>query len=395
MRDLGSDGSELDRDSIEDQIRQSRAAPAEPGRVGHHDILRETIRLPRGDMTSVYQIRGGRVVVVRALEGSYRDDVAAALLDAVDDLAEGTDLGPVVHLRPINIAGFPLDRAVVLGPAANRCFPGTPTLTARSVQVLPVHRSEVIDGEEGAGFWFAMSAKCLGGIDGLWARQPRPRAAVRLLDDWPGGPLRRGPSLFSVPARNLMEAYLLELPRGVRALVRDARGYEMVLHREWDRLVGTLAAPDGSPNINVVVPRHLAWEVFSPLFHGGNPDPAAFAPVASTREANLLEMTYSSRDCGHADLPVPQVLDDCLARVRNQITRDAGNFATFTARSGAVVQVLMEADGRLWLETPSPATHQVRGRHVTIDEAERMITVLARQDRSAVEELGNLETRNY
>lgn len=110
-------------------------------------------------MTSVYQIRSGRVVVIRALEGSYREDVAAALLDAVDDLAEANDLGTVVHLRPIDVAGFPLDRAVVLGPTANHCFPDTPALAVRSVQVLPVHSSEVIDGEDSGEFWFAMSRK--------------------------------------------------------------------------------------------------------------------------------------------------------------------------------------------------------------------------------------------
>lgn len=198
-----------------------------------------------------------------------------------------------------------------------------------------------------------------------------------------------------MPADNLMERYLPDLARGVRVLVRDVRGYELVLHREWDQLVGRLAAPDESATVEVAVPRHLAWEVFSPVFHGDDLDLVAVTAVAATLEPDLLEMTYSSRDRGHADLPVPQALDDCLARVRNHVARDVGNFATFTARSGAVVQLRTEADGRLWLETPDPARREARGRHVTLAEAERVITVLARENRSAVEELGVLETRNY
>jgi hypothetical protein len=91
--------------------------------------------------------------------------------------------------------------------------------------------------------------------------------------------------------------------------------------------------------------------MLSPLFHGDDLDQVALTAEAGARQADLLEVTYASHDRGHADLPIPASLSDCLARVRNHVTRDTGNFATFAARSGAAVQLLMEAGGRRWLET--------------------------------------------
>jgi hypothetical protein len=46
---------------------------------------------------------------------------------------------------------------------------------------------------------------------------------------------------------------------------------------------------------------------------------------------------------------------------------------------------------RLWLETPEPEHRRSRGRHVTLDEAAQMITAHAREDRVAVDDLGDLE----
>lgn len=391
----GGSGPGQDQALVRDLIAQSLSAPAESARIGRHDVLRETLRIPRGDVTSVYQIQDGRVVVVRARDGSYRDDVAAALLDAADEVAGADSLGAAVHVRPISVTGFPLDRAVVLGPAASRCFAGTPALAARSVRVLPAHRSEVIDGEDSAQFWYVMSSMCLGAIDGLWARQPNPRAAMLLLDDWPGGPLVRTARPVPIAAETLMGSYLPGVPRGVRALVRDVRGYELVLHREWDQLTGTLTAPQQPAGTSVAVGRQRAWEAFAPLFRGADPDLGALTAGGGAREADLLEMTYSSRDRGYASLPVPAALDECLDRIRIHLTRDPGNLASFNGRSGAIVQLVHEGGGRLWLEAPDPAARLARGRHVSVTEAERMLTVLAREDRSAVSELGNLEILRY
>lgn len=47
---------------------------------------------------------------------------------------------------------------------------------------------------------------------------------------------------------------------------------------------------------------------------------------------------------------------------------------------------------RLWLETPEPAHHRSRGRYVTRAEASTMIQALARENRVAVDDLGDLET---
>src|SRR4051812_24740231 len=96
---------------LEDLIQEGRLSPSVPAKIGRHDVLVEAG--PIG--TSVYQIRGERVLTVRGNRG-YREEIVAALLDAVDDLADADDLGSVVRVCPIEVPGFALDRAALLGP---------------------------------------------------------------------------------------------------------------------------------------------------------------------------------------------------------------------------------------------------------------------------------------
>jgi hypothetical protein len=44
-------------------------------------------------------------------------------------------------------------------------------------------------------------------------------------------------------------------------------------------------------------------------------------------------------------------------------------------------------DGRLWLETPHPQDATATGKQATLDEAERMLAILATEGRAAVAEL--------
>jgi hypothetical protein len=124
-------------------VQDGRPAPAVRSRIGRHQVLVEDT--PFG--TSVYRIRGDRVLTMRANKG-FRDDIAAALLDAVDDLVDGESRGARVHLRPIDVSEFPLDRAALLGPGQSDFFGGRPSLDRCGLQVIPVHRSEAAAREE-------------------------------------------------------------------------------------------------------------------------------------------------------------------------------------------------------------------------------------------------------
>jgi hypothetical protein len=382
---------------IADLIRQLRGTQVFPATLGRRDVLVETMQGGRGAVTCVYEIRADRVTVLRAIEDSYREDVAIALLDAVDELADPGELGPVARIRPMQVEGFGLDRAAVLGPGGHQEFREAPSLARRTVGVVPVQHSEVVDGEDQAAFWFAMSNKGLGLSAYQWNRDPRPRADIRLLDDWPGGPLRRSRRLTSRRAERLIREEVPNLARGVRMLVRDVRGYELILRRQWDRLVGTATAPHDTTAVEVDLARLAAWDALAPLFQGEDVDLTALSTATSGEptEADMLELTYSTQDRGYASLPVLRPLDECVARLSTQIVRSVGNVAVFESRSGVIVQVRVEDGQRLWLETPDPTLGRSRGRHVTLDEAARMLEILAGADRSAVDELGDLRTRDW
>jgi hypothetical protein len=71
-----------------------------------------------------------------------------------------------------------------------------------------------------------------------------------------------------------------------------------------------------------------------------------------------------------------------------------GAWASYAGGGGGIVQVKWQ-EQRLWLESPDPAAGHSVGRHVTLAEAEQMITILAMRDRVAVQDLGSLETRPW
>lgn len=371
---------------LEELIQEGRPAPSAPVRLGRHDVLVEAT----GYGTSVYLVRGGRVLTLRANTG-YREDVAIALLDATAGLMDADDLGDRVHLRPIEVPGFALDRAALLGPGRAHFFRGKPALAGLGLQVVPVHRSETADGEACERFEHAVLGKGLAVRHHDWTRDPRPRADVRRLDDLPDGPYagNRKPTVRS--AQDVLDREVPDLMEGVRLSLRDMRGRELRLHREWDRIRGTLHVP-GEAAAEVSVPRSSAWRALGPLFLGGEVDSAALSGAAAEPHEAMLEMRVNDRERGrHDERRRPQALDGCLRWLRALAPTD-GNFLVFAGRSGGVVQMIWQEGPRLWLEAPEPAHRRSRGRHVTLEEAERMITILAEQDRVAVDDLGDLRT---
>ncbi|GLY90962.1 hypothetical protein [Actinoallomurus iriomotensis] len=381
--------------ALEDLIREGRIGTFAPARIGGHDVLVETD--PIG--TSVYQIRGERVLTLRGNRG-YREEIVAALLDAVDDLADADDLGSIVRLRPIEVPGFALDRAALLGPGHTDFFKNSP-LADRGMQVIPVHRSEAVDGEEYATFWPGVIGRNLGIRQLDWTREPSPRADVRRLDDGEGGLYRRkgsrrSPKAGMVTAKTVLKHDLPGLLDGVRLSAMDVRGHDLRLHREFDRLRGTLHLPGGSEVVDVDIPRLSALAVFGPLFAGADFDAAALAAASASPPEDMLEMRVNDEGRRRYDSEAhPASLEECLEWLRALCPHD-GNFLVFCGRSGGCVQMMWQSkpesqEPRLWLETPELEHRRSRGRHVTLDEAERMITVLAREDRVAVDDLGDLE----
>jgi hypothetical protein len=372
----------VDDAPLADLIQEDRPGPAVPARIGRHDVLVES-----GFGVLVYQIRGDRVLVVHANKG-YREDVVAALLDAVDDLANSDDLGSLVRLRPIQVPGFALDRAALLGPGHSPFFKNTP-LDDRGMQVIPVHRSEAVDGEEYGAFWPGVIGKNLAIRHHDWTREPSPRADVRRLDDVPNGPYdhhRSNAKPGVVRARMLLERTLPTLPKDVRLSAMDTRGRELRLCREWDRLRGTLELPGEAEAVDVDIPRLSAWAVFGPMFGG-----AEFDPASQEGPWPPEHMLLMSRPRHHDDHPAS--LEECLQWLDALAPAD-GNYLVFVGKSEGVIQMRWQgpSEPELWLETPEPAHRRSRGRYVTRDEAATMIQALAREDRVAVDDLGGLET---
>lgn len=352
--------------SLEEMVRQGRPWPSVPARIGRHDVLVEAG--PIG--TSVYQIRGGRVLTLRANKG-YREDVAAALLDAVDDLADAGDLGSTVRMPPIEGVEFALDRAVLLGPEFTDFFRTTP-LADRGMQVIPVHRCEVRDGEEYDAFWPSVLGKNLGIRHLDWTREPSPRADVRRLDDGKGGLYRAGNSRRNskpalTRARSVLEQDCPGLLDGVRLSVVDVRGHDLRLHREWDRLRGTLQIPGRAETIEVDVPRLSAWAVFGPMFGGADFDPAALSAATAEPPEDMLEIQVNDAERRrHDGEGRPATLRECLAWLR-ALARTEGDFLVFSSRSGRILQMRRQdrpgREGpRLWAETPEPTLRRSRGR---------------------------------
>jgi hypothetical protein len=120
----------------------------------------------------------------------------------------------------------------------------------------------------------------------------------------------------------------------------------------------------------------------------GGPAPSASGP-------DHLAVRYCDYQRGrYEDEAVPMSLAEAKT-VLLDLTPQANNFAVFEGRSGGVIQICWEKGRRLWLETLDRTARCSRGRHVTPDEADDLVTALAREDRVALDRLGDLETRPW
>ncbi|WP_163511310.1 DUF6891 domain-containing protein [Fodinicola acaciae] len=137
---------------------------------------------------------------------------------------------------------------------------------------------------------------------------------------------------------------------------------------------------DAAKRIRVPLTWHRRWL--------GDPGPAAYNESADDR----LVVTYFDRVRNNADVELLLSFADCKSLL-DRLPAGEGNFATFRGRSGDIVQIYYEP--RLWLDSPDPTARVSRGRYATVAEVVRMVDVLAREDRVALHELGELEVRPW
>lgn len=163
----------------------------------------------------------------------------------------------------------------------------------------------------------------------------------------------------------------------------SADGRRLEAYRDWDRLVGTVSDGTDDFGTEYSVGRMDAWSLVTCL-HGD--EPPQYSGAAEERE--LLEVTFDHW-AGRSAGALPMSVTESVSVLRNPVR--TGGWATYATRSGAVVQHMWQAGPKLWLESPDQAAGLSRGRHVTLAEAEQMITILAREDRVAIGDLG--ETR--
>ncbi|AVT32683.1 hypothetical protein C6361_28070 [Plantactinospora sp. BC1] len=104
-------------------------------------------------------------------------------------------------------------------------------------------------------------------------------------------------------------------------------------------------------------------------------------------DGGLVEATWE-HSAGREYQGVPLSLRESVDLLRRMPVR-TGAWVSFLGRSGGIVQMRWK-ERRLWLETPDPEAAASLGRHVTIPEAERMVGVLAVEDRVAVADLGDV-----
>jgi hypothetical protein len=110
-------------------------------------------------------------------------------------------------------------------------------------------------------------------------------------------------------------------------------------------------------------------------------------------ETGLIEVTYQCMPTGPQQAAGrPMSLPEILAVVRRLPTRtDSWLAATHEA---GVVQMRWE-NGKLWLESPFVAESASVGKYASLDEAERMLTILATENRNAIRELDGVTTKPW
>ena len=203
---------------------------------------------------------------------------------------------------------------------------------------------------------------------------------LEVLGDWPR-PYATAPGQAS--AKRLASLHRPWLPAGVRVRL-SADGRRLEAYREWGRLVGTVSDGTDGSGTEYSVGRMDAWSLLTCL-RGDEPPP--YSGAAEERE--LLEVTFDHW-AGRSAGALPMSVAESVSVLRNMPVR-TGGWATYATRSGALVQHMWEAGPTLWIESPDQTASLSRGRHVTLAEADQVITILARQDRVAIGDLG--ETR--
>jgi hypothetical protein len=167
----------------------------------------------------------------------------------------------------------------------------------------------------------------------------------------------------------LTQLLLPWLPDGVKVRVGGA----LVVHRNHHRLV----SEDGR-----AVGRFDGLR----LIQGGE--------AVAGEEPGLLDVTYEYLPTGPSEAASrPMVLPELLDVVRRLPTR-TDSWLSAISGTGGIVQMRWE-DGRLWLETPHPDDGTATGKHASLAEAERMLTILATEDRVAIAELDGVTTQGW
>ncbi|MEV0900747.1 hypothetical protein [Actinoplanes sp. NPDC049802] len=175
-------------------------------------------------------------------------------------------------------------------------------------------------------------------------------------------------------AAALGEVELPWLPAGVEVRLTEG-GRSVVVRREFDRLV----ADDGRATGR--------FDGLRLLEDGG----VETEPVA---EAGLIEVTYQTMPSGPAQhAGRPMTIAEVTEVLRRLPTR-TGSWLSAVGRSGGCVQMACEETG-LWLETPDVEAAASIGKQATLDEAERMLGVLADEDRVAIRELPEVISRPW
>jgi hypothetical protein len=205
-----------------------------------------------------------------------------------------------------------------------------------------------------------------------WARRRHGRMAAYPTSDpsEPAVTVRFTPERHRVdPAMSAAALAQLELPW----LPEDAsaRVGDVVLHRTRHRLVcGDGRAAGRFDGLRLLRGDDTSGEV---------PD-----------EPGLVEVTYCNLPTGVQQYESrPMELPEILDVLRRLPTRTDSWLCA--VHDVGCVQMRWE-NGRLWLETPNPTDQSSTGRYATLDEAERVLTILASEHRNAVAELDGVTT---
>ncbi|MFI5931927.1 DUF6891 domain-containing protein [Actinoplanes sp. NPDC051494] len=110
-------------------------------------------------------------------------------------------------------------------------------------------------------------------------------------------------------------------------------------------------------------------------------------------EPGLIEVTYQCMPNGpHQSAARPMSLPEILAVVRRLPGRPKSWLCAIHV--AGIVQMRWE-DGQLWLESPFVAESASVGKYARLDEAERMLTILATENRNAIRELDGVTTEPW